>query len=181
MKAGVAVAVSLAICKALRIPEPVFAGVAAVICVQPTVLQSYRKGMQRLQATVIGALVGLGMIALIGLWPHPYVLPLRPGGRSSSRCGFASLSLAGCLVLAAATVVVIMIHGEMGDNLPVYAVERTVVTAVGVIVASLVNALMIWPRVDDKFPKRLPQVASQALDEFEEAVGDILPPRSGLG
>lgn len=170
-KTGVAVAASLAICRAMSIPEPVFAGVAAVICIQPTVLQSYRKGIQRLQSTVVGALVGLGMISLIGLSPAPYIRPLAAGIAVIIALWLClALHWQDAVVLAAATVVVIMIHGEMGGNLLVYAAERTVVTAVGVIVASLVNAFVIWPGVEDRFPKRLPQIAVQAFDEFEEAI-----------
>lgn len=170
-KTGAAVASSLAVCKALGIPEPVFAGVAAVICIQPTVLQSYKKGIQRLQATVIGALVGLGMISLVSLSPVPSIRPIAAGIAVIIALWLClALRWQDAVVLSATTVVVIMIHGEMGDNLVIYAAERTLVTAVGVIMASLVNAIMIWPRVEDKFPKRLPHIASQAFDEFEEAI-----------
>ncbi|MBI2844214.1 MAG: FUSC family protein [Armatimonadetes bacterium] len=170
-KTGVAVAASLAVCRAFNIPEPVFAGVAAVICVQPTVLQSFRKGAQRLQATVIGALVGLGMIALVSLYPLPYV-------RSVATAAAVILVMWLCLVfswldalvLAAATVVVIMVHSEEAGSIVVYAGERTLVTAVGVVVASLVNVVMPWPRVEDRFSRRLPEIAEQAFDEFETAV-----------
>ncbi|MCE5199527.1 MAG: aromatic acid exporter family protein [Armatimonadota bacterium] len=171
LKTGAAVAASLAVCKAMGIPEPVFAGVAAVICIQPTVLQSYKKGVQRLQATIIGALVGLGMISLASLSPIPSIRPIAAGIAVITAMWLClALRWQDAVVLSATTVVVTMIHGEMGENVLVYAAERTLVTAVGVIMASLVNAIVIWPRVEDRFPKRLPQIAAQAFNEFEEAV-----------
>lgn len=171
LKTGIAVALALAVCAALRIPEPVFAGVAATICVQPTVLQTFRKGVQRLQATVIGALIGLVFVGLAGLWPDPYIKSAAAGVAVVIAVWFClALRWPDALVLAAATVVVIMTHTPDRGDIYVYALERTLVTTVGVIVASLVNGLVIWPRVDDKFPKRLPQITALALEEFEEAV-----------
>lgn len=170
-KTGVAVAASLGICRALHIPEPVFAGVAAVICVQPTVLQSFKKGAQRLQATVLGALVGLAAVALVTHCPSLIVRSGAAGVAVVIAVWFClALRWQDALSLSATTVVVIMVHGDEGGNLLVYALERTLVTAIGVITASLVNVLMIWPTVEDRFPKRLPQVALQAFAEFEEAV-----------
>lgn len=170
-KTGVAVAISLAICRALNIPEPVFAGVAAVIVMQPTVLQTFRKGWERLQATVIGAAVALGMLSLVMIYPLPYVRSFAAGVAVIIVLWLClALKWLDALVLAAATVVVVMIQSEEGGSIYIYAAERALVTAIGIIVASLVNAFMFWPRVEDRFPKRLPDVASEAFDEFETAV-----------
>lgn len=170
-KTGVAVALSLVICRALRIPEPVFAGVAAVIVMQPTVLQTFRKGFERLQATVVGAAVALGILALVTLYPLPYVRSIAAGVAVIIVLWLClALRWLDALVLAAATVVVVMIQSEGGRNIYVYAAERTLVTAIGIVVASAVNAFMFWPRVEDRFPKRLPEIAQQAFEEFEAAV-----------
>lgn len=170
-KTGLAVALSLAVCRALRIPEPVFAGVAAVIVMQPTVLKTFRKGMERLQATVVGAAVALGMLALVTVYPLPYVRSAAAGAAVIIVLWLClALKWLDALVLAAATVVVVMIHSEEGRNIYIYAAERTLVTAIGIVVASAVNAFVFWPRIEDRFPRRLPVVARQAFDEFEHAV-----------
>lgn len=170
-KTGVAVALSLAICRVLNIPEPVFAGVAAVIVMQPTVLQTFRKGLERLQATVVGAAVALGMLALVTLFPYPYIRPIAAGMAVIMVLWLClALRWLDALVLAAATVVVVMIQSEERPDIFVYALERTLVTAIGIVVASVVNAFMFWPKVEDRFPKRLPEIAGQAFREFEWAV-----------
>lgn len=170
-KTGVAVALSLAICRALRIPEPVFAGVAAVICMQPTVLQTFKKGVERLQATVIGATVALGMLLLVTYYPVPYLRSIAAGVAVIIVLWLClAFKWLDALVLAAATVVVVLVHSEEGINIYRYAIERTLVTAVGVVAATVVNAFMFWPNVENRFPKRLPEIAEQALREFEESV-----------
>lgn len=170
-KTGVAVTLALAICRTLHIPEPVFAGVAAVICIQPTVLQTFRKGIERLQATVIGAAVALAILALVVLCPLPYARSLATGAAVVIVLWLCiAMKWMDALVLAAATVVVVMVHGEEGMNIYRYAVERTLVTAVGVVTATLVNAFMWWPNVEDRFPKRLPEIAMQSFGELDKAV-----------
>lgn len=170
-KTGVAVALSLAICRALGIPEPVFAGVAAVICMQPTVLQTFRKGIERLQATVIGASVALLMLLLVTYYPLPYLRSIAAGVAVIIVLWLClAFKWMDALVLAAATVVVVLVHSEEGINIYRYAIERTLVTAVGVVAATVVNAFMFWPNVEDRFPKRLPEIAEQAFREFEAAV-----------
>lgn len=170
-KTGIAVALSLGICRALKIPEPVFAGVAAVIVMQPTVLKTFRKGLERLQATVVGAAVALGMLALVTQYPLPYVKSAAAGAAVIIVLWLClALKWFDAMVLAAATVVVVMIHSEEGPSIYIYAAERTLVTAIGIVVASVVNAFVFWPRVEDRFPRRLPGIAKRAFEEFEAAV-----------
>jgi hypothetical protein len=120
--------------------------VAAVICMQPTVAGTLRSGRERMQATVIGAAFSLG--ALVLLEHVGFLQVVRP-----AVVGLTVLVVMGVcirlrwfdsLVLAAATVVVIMVLPSE-ENIYVYSGSRTVVTFIGIIVATVVNALFLTP------------------------------------
>ena len=75
-KTALAVAVAIGISRVLEIQQPVFAGVAAIICMQPTVAGSLRSGRERMQATVVGAVFSLA--ALMLLQAVPALQSVRP-------------------------------------------------------------------------------------------------------
>lgn len=146
-KTAIAVTVAIAVSRLLGLDRPVFAGVAAIICMQPTIAGSVRKGIERMQATIIGAVFSL--LALIAIDRLPILHAAGPVmiGLTVLVVMVITVRLGwlDSLVLAAATVVVIMILPPE-ENIYSYTASRTVVTLVGIIVATIVNAAFVTPR-----------------------------------
>ncbi|MBN1459576.1 MAG: FUSC family protein [Armatimonadetes bacterium] len=145
-KTALAVAAAIGISRLLGISHPVFAGVAAIICMQPTVAGSIRSGRERMQATIVGAVFSLAALMLLEAVPALQVArPLMVG--LTVLCVMAviiRLKWFDSLVLAAATVVVIMVLPPE-ENIYWYSASRTVVTFVGIVVAAVVNAVFLTP------------------------------------
>ena len=170
-KTAVAVAVALGISRALGIEHPVFAGVAAIICMQPTVSGSLRAGRERMQATVMGAAFSLSALVLL---EH---IPVLQAARAVF-IGVTVLVVMGVtirlkwfdsLVLAAATVVVIMVL-PAEENIYTYSLSRTGVTFIGIVVAAGVNLLLVTPRYRLPLWQRLVELTTSTEHIYRQAV-----------
>ena len=139
LKTSVAVVVSWVICAALfSQPLPIFAAIAALLVVQPSVNQSLSKGVERsfgviggvVIAYVVGFLLpqsswivlGVVVVALLVAW----ALRLGPGSANQ-------LPISAMLVLA------------IGVQTPEYALDRILETVIGAVVALVVNAAIVPP------------------------------------
>lgn len=173
-KTALAVAAAIAVSRLIGLDTPVFAGIAAIICMQPTIAGSLRKGVERMQATIIGA--GFSLLALIIIDAFPILLAVRPAivGLTVLVVMVVTIRLGwmDSLVLAAATVVVIMVLPP-DENIYTYSASRTVVTFIGIVVATAVNAVFITPRYSgplwaniDKLVHETNQVYRRAVEAF---------------
>ena len=68
LKTGVAIVFALFIAELLNVPAPVFAGIAAIFAIQPSIYRSYLTILEQIQGNLIGA-----AIAIIFL-PMPFLL-----------------------------------------------------------------------------------------------------------
>ncbi len=175
-KTGVAVIITLAVCRALGINESVFAAIIALISVQPTVVSTFRYGWQQLLATVLSLSFAISLMVGLTYVDFPYARPVAIG------IGIIFIMWL-CLLfrwydtmgLAAITVLVMLVYPASNDVEVIrYAEDRAIATAVGILVATGVNAFVWWPKMEDRFPKRLHHIASQAFSEFENAVNIYL-------
>lgn len=170
-KTAIAVAVALAISHLLHLDHPVFAGVAAIICMQPTVAGTLKSGRERMQATIVGALFSL--VALIVLERVPALQPVRPVAVGITVLAVMAVTIRlrwfDSLVLAAATVVVIMVLPSE-ESIYRYAATRSLVTFVGIVVAAAVNVLFLTPRYRMPLWKRLEQLTSNTSTLYRQAV-----------
>jgi uncharacterized membrane protein YgaE (UPF0421/DUF939 family) len=118
---------------------PIFAAIAALLVVQPSVNQSLAKGIERSLGVLLGVMLAYGagllfgssswivllivVVALLLAW----VLRLTPGSANQ-------IPISAMLVLAIG-----------GANSPDYAVERVIETIIGVVVALIVNFAIVPP------------------------------------
>ena len=121
---------------------PFYACIAAVICMQSSVEQSVRQGVSRLIGTAIGGGVGLLVLLVDDLLEIPLLTGLILGGgvvlviwlcnviHRPSACSI------GCVVLC-----VVMIN-HSGTERYLYTLARMGETAVGIVVAILVNRFL---------------------------------------
>ncbi len=139
-KTGLAVAVTLLIADYFQLSFPYLAAVAAIISLQPTISDSFKKGWERLLATAIGAVVSLFVMFTLGV--NPLLV------------GFAVIltiliclqfGLTEAITLASVTVAIVM-AGEMDDAF-YYALHRsTILPFLGIVVAVSINWLFSPPQ-----------------------------------
>ncbi|GAA1205327.1 FUSC family protein [Rhodoglobus aureus] len=123
---------------ALQQPLPIFAAIAALLVVQPSVTQSIEKGIERSIGVVAGVVIALGAGQLFGdqSWVIlsviiisvlvAWALRLSPGSANQ-------IPISAMLVLA------------LGGQNAGYAVERIVETIIGALIGLIVNLAIVAP------------------------------------
>jgi hypothetical protein len=138
VKTSVAVVLTWAVCDLLFAQPPIFAAIAALLVVQPSVNQSLAKGLERSVGVVLGVVLALGVGYLLGdaAWVvlsavvlallSSWALKLGPGSANQ-------IPISAMLVLS------------IGALTPAYAVERVIETVIGAAVGLIVNVVIVPP------------------------------------
>lgn len=143
LKTGVAIVFAFYLAEFLQLPSPIFAGIAAIFAIQPTVYRSYKTIIEQIQGNLIGAVSAVVFGSIFGV--EPIV------------AGFAvivtllimmRLKLSSSVSLALVTVIVIM-EGPSDDFL-LFAVIRFATVMVGVLAASIVNLVFLPPKYETR-------------------------------
>jgi uncharacterized membrane protein YccC len=117
---------------------PVFAAIAALLVVQPSVNQSFAKAVERsigviagvVIASALGLLLGSAswvvLVAIVVAMLAAWVLKMTPGTGNQ-------VAISAMLVLA------------LGSSSPAYAIDRIIETLIGAAIGIVVNALIVPP------------------------------------
>ena len=65
-KTGIAIVFALFLAEILQMPHPLFAGIAAIFAIQPSIYRSYLTIIEQIQGNVIGAVVAVLFVLLFG-------------------------------------------------------------------------------------------------------------------
>lgn len=119
-------------------PIPVFAAIAALLVVQPSLNQSFTRAIERTIGVIIGVIVaaGLGLVLGNGSWVIAvaivlallisWALRMTPGAGNQ-------VAISAMLVLA------------LGATTPGYALDRIIETLLGAVIGFVVNVLVVPP------------------------------------
>ena len=66
LKTGVAIVFALSLAELLNLPSPVFAGIAAIFAIQPSIYRSYLTILEQIQGNLIGASVAVIFSLIFG-------------------------------------------------------------------------------------------------------------------
>jgi uncharacterized membrane protein YgaE (UPF0421/DUF939 family) len=66
LKTGIAIILALFLAQFLELPSPVFAGIAAIFAVQPTIYRSYLTVIEQIQGNLIGAVIAVVFVLTLG-------------------------------------------------------------------------------------------------------------------
>lgn len=168
VKTGIAVSISVFLSGYVPYSSPLLAGLAAVICMQPSITASVNKGFTRIQTTVIAGLFGLVFYYVLGA----NILTLGLAVIVSVVL-FNKLKWDESVVLA--SVIVITIMSEVADNVFYYTLGRVSSTLVGIGVATVTNILLVPPRHKSAFRKKLNNLTDRFSDLYIKAIEVFAP------
>ncbi|QEE61418.1 FUSC family protein [Salinibacterium sp. dk2585] len=143
-------------------PLPIFATIAALLVVQPSLNQSLAKGIERSLGVLLGVLLAYGASHLFGdsSWGVlgiivvalflAWALRLTPGSTNQ-------IPISAMLVLAIGA-------GNTAD----YALERVIETVIGVIVALIVNFAIVPPVLREPSRRAVRELANRIADTLDE-------------
>lgn len=186
LKTGVAIVFALFLAELFQFPSPVFAGIAAIFAIQPSIYRSYLSILEQMQGNIIGATIAV----IFGLIFGHHLVAI----------GIAAIIVIGLMrkfkldssmSLALVTVVAIMVYE--GDSFLDFGVIRFLTVMVGVIAAFIVNLLFIPPRYEIKLFKMIDSLqddiirwtrlaarqasehtsTKNALTKFDSRLGDV--------
>lgn len=148
LKTGVAIVFSLFLAELLNLPSPVFAGIAAIFAIQPSIYRSYLSIVEQIQGNIIGAVVAV----LFGLLFGHQIVAI--GIAAIIVIGIMlKLKLDSSLSLALVTVVAIMVYE--GNSFLEFSLIRFGTVMVGVVAAFIVNMIFLPPRYEVKLFKAI--------------------------
>ncbi len=143
LKTGVAIVLALFIAELLGLQYTVFAGIAAIFAIQPSIYRSYLKIVEQIQGNIIGAVVAISFVLLFG---HQLVI-----------VGLAAviiilimnkLKLESSITMA--LVMMIAIMEIKSEEFLIFAFLRFITIVIGVLAAFMVNLLFIPPKYETK-------------------------------
>lgn len=156
VKSALAVAVCLLSYEYLGYAPPLYACIAAIICMQTDTQTTLKSGVSRISGTVIGGIIGIGFLFLNKLVLEGALISLFiPVGIVVTiyMCLLLKQPHA-CAISGVALCAVMLIHGNDGMEY-YYAIGRIIETAIGVFAAVMIN-ILIPPRVgkENQSPER---------------------------
>ena len=143
LKTGIATVLSLLIAQSIELPSPVFAGIAAIFAVQPTIYRSYLSIIEQIQGNILGALIAMISVLLFG--NNVFIIGLA----AIIVIAFhLKLKLENAIGLSLVTLVAIM--ETPGDIFIQFAIIRFLTIMLGVLSAFIVNLVFLPPKYEQK-------------------------------
>lgn len=163
IKTGIAVAITMYICRWLELEPAVFGAVSAVINVQPSMYLTYRTAWNQLAIHVLG--VGIAFALGFSLGGSPLTMGLAT---VIIIWLYRRLRLQQGILMGIVAAVFVM--GSSPDQFIGHALERTGVIFTGLIVATIVNFLLFRPHYKERLAHTLCDYNSAAVSFFNSAV-----------
>lgn len=162
LKVVIAIAVSwLASQLLLGIEIPVFAAIAALLVVAPSVNQSLGKGIER-SFGVLGGVVLAWLASLVLPWGPLMVLSVTVVAVALARLLRLAPMAANQLPISA----MILLALGAGSG-PLFGVERIVETVIGAVIALIINLLVVAPVHHEPAERAMRELAHALADAYE--------------
>ena len=167
IKTGIAVTITMVICRALALEPAFFGAVSAVLNMQPTIHLTLKSARDQVLVHFIGVMSGLGLGYLLG--SNPLVM-----GLIAILVIYTLISLSLHSGISMGVVAAVFVLGSGADGFVGNALARTAVIFVGLGTAMAVNVLLWPPRYDRRFREKLKEANEAAVDYFCQAVLDFV-------
>lgn len=156
LKTGIAIVLALFVATILQLPSPVFAGIAAIFAVQPTIYRSFLTIIEQIQGNVIGAFVAVSFVILFG--NHFFIIGLAAIIVITIN---VKLNLENSMGLSLVTLLVIM--ESPGDEFLNFAVIRFSTIMLGVFSSFLVNLIFLPPKYENKLYLKVAHISEEIM------------------
>jgi uncharacterized membrane protein YgaE (UPF0421/DUF939 family) len=156
LKTGIAIVLSLYLAQLMHSPSPVFAGIAAIFAIQPTIYRSYLTIIEQIQGNIIGAVLAVIFVLLLG--NHFIVIGLA----AIIVIGInLKLKLEKTIGLSLVTLISIM-ETTSGHFIP-FAGIRFSTIMIGVFSAFIVNLIFMPPKYETKLYTRISNTTEEII------------------
>jgi uncharacterized membrane protein YgaE (UPF0421/DUF939 family) len=152
-------------------PPPVFAAIAALLVVQPSLNQSFTRAIERSVGVIVGVLIA--SILGIALGSHTWVILLAAA---------AALLAAWALKLTPGTTNQVAISAilvlALGTATPGYAVDRVLETLIGAVIGFVVNLAIVPPVAVAPAREKTDALGREIADALERLADALIAPQS---
>ncbi|MGG3467730.1 aromatic acid exporter family protein [Neobacillus pocheonensis] len=142
-KTGIAIVLSLYLAQLLHSPSPVFAAIAAIFAIQPTIYRSYLTIVEQIQGNIIGAVMAVIFVLLLG---NHYIVV----GLAAIIVILLNLKLKLEKNIGLSLVTLISIMEIQGGSFIQFAGIRFSTIMIGVFSSFLVNLVFMPPKYENK-------------------------------
>jgi uncharacterized membrane protein YccC len=155
-------------------PLPVFAAIAALLVVQPSVNQSFGKAIERSIGVILGVVIATGisfafgqsswiiLLAIVVAMLVAWALKMTPGTSNQ-------VAISAMLVLA------------LGSSSPEYALDRVLETLIGAAIGIVVNALIVPPVALTPARRDLALLGGELAASLDRLASALETPQSAAG
>ncbi|MEK3936435.1 aromatic acid exporter family protein [Sporosarcina sp. FSL W7-1349] len=155
-KTGVAIVFALFIAETLHLSHPVFAGIAAIFAIQPSIYRSYLTIVEQIQGNIIGATVAILFVLLFG---HQLLII----GLAAMIIILIMLKLGLEKNISLALVMMIAIMEIQGEDFLIFAMQRFITIVIGVLAAFIVNLVFMPPKYETKLFQSIHQTQDEII------------------
>lgn len=152
-------------------PLPVFAAIAALLVVQPSVNQSFTKALERSIGVIAGVVIASALSLLLG--QQSWVVLLAVVVAMLVAWVFRATPGMGNQVAISAMLVL-----ALGASSPQYAIERIIETLIGVVIGIIVNALIVPPVLTAPARRDLGMLGAEIAATLDRLAAALPTPRS---
>lgn len=142
-KTGIAIVLSLYLGQILHSPSPIFAAIAAIFAIQPTIYRSYLTIIEQIQGNVIGAVISILFVLLLG---NHFIMI----GLAAIIVIIINLKLKIENTIGLSLVTLLAIMETPGGNFLQFSIIRFSTIMLGVFSAFIVNLIFMPPKYEQK-------------------------------
>jgi uncharacterized membrane protein YgaE (UPF0421/DUF939 family) len=154
LKTGIAIILSLLVAQLVDSPSPVFAGIAAIFAVQPSIYRSYLSIIEQIQGNLIGAVLAVLFVLLLG---NNFIIV----GLAAIIVITINLKLKLENTIALSLVTLIAIMEAPSDDFISFALIRFSTIMIGVFSAFIVNLVFLPPKYEKKLYFTITQMTEE--------------------
>lgn len=156
LKTGIAITLALYVAQWLDLPSPVFAGIAAIFAIQPSIYRSYLSILEHIQGNLIGAI--LAVIFGITFGADPFIIGLTAIVLIAINL---RLKIENTIPLALVTVIAIM--QSPAEGFLEFSFIRFGTVMIGILSAFLVNLVFLPPKYETRLYYKIKETTDDIL------------------
>ncbi|MGP7819234.1 FUSC family protein [Niallia sp. 01092] len=154
LKTGIAIVLALLLAQLLQAPSPVFAGIAAIFAIQPTIYRSYLSIIEQIQGNIIGAIIAV--IFVLSFGNNVFIIGLAAIIVITINL---KLKLEKTIILSLVTL--IALTETPTDDFVSFAIIRFSTIMVGIGSAFVVNLVFLPPKYENKLYNGISDISAE--------------------